>query len=284
MKPLVVSMPPSIIRNRVHGDLSVVERLAVQRAAQDVAEQVVAESLGAALLHVLVDLAEQLHARDPGLAPGRARGRARRYAPSRTQSMNRDSSKFSSRRISRAGSGVVSSPTRSHSPRSMKSSMASSAISMAAARNLLGRTRGELAQGDLAQLLGLRRIGLDRQDRQRQPLAGHADRGVGIEQVVVAGGFEHRRVVDQRPEAVVVLGMRDRTAGFAHFVGTAVGVLAELGRVVVEVDLGTLPSSGWVSVIGLPLAWASAGGFTASGSGLAIGRPMNRRALSPMKS
>ena len=50
VSPLVVSMPPSIIRNAVHRDLGVVERLAVQRAAQDVAEQVVAQALCAALL------------------------------------------------------------------------------------------------------------------------------------------------------------------------------------------------------------------------------------------
>ncbi|CNI83111.1 Uncharacterised protein [Mycobacterium tuberculosis] len=49
--------------------------------------------------------------------------------------MKRDSSKFNSRRINRAGSGVVSSPTRSHSPRSMKASIASLVISMADSRN-----------------------------------------------------------------------------------------------------------------------------------------------------
>ena len=60
------------------------------------------------------------------------------------------------------------------------------------------------------------------------PLAGTPTDGIGVEQVVVAGGFEHRRIVDERPEALVVVGMRDRTPGSDH-VELAERVFTELG-------------------------------------------------------
>lgn len=56
------------------------------------------------------------------------------------------------------------------------------------------------------------------------------------EQIIVTGCLEHRRVVDQRPEAVVVVGMGYRATGFAHLGEEAVRIFPKLRRMMVQVD------------------------------------------------